>query len=353
MRRAQRSRIVVIENDFQMKSMKASCQKGTTFLWTGEEIIQIIREAGIIGMGGAGFPTATKIRSCLGKIDYLNINAAECEPYITADHRLILERPQEVISGLKILIKLFNLPKGYIGIEENKPDAIKILEQYAGEAGNIEVCVLKTKYPQGGEKQIIKAITGREVPFGKLPADLGAAVFNTETCASIYRAVATGMPSIQRIVTVAGGCVRHPGNFLTRVGTPFQKLFDAAGGFSKDPVKILSGGPMMGVAQFSTEPPVMKGTSALLALSETEVLIEEEPRCIMCGRCVEACPIHLMPNYLFMYANAGDLEYAEKIGILDCIECGACSFICPGRMHLTQMCRVSKQRILEAKRAKK
>ncbi len=317
---------------------------------SADELADIVHDAGIVGHGGAAFPTHIKIRSGIGKIDKLIINAAECEPYITSDHRLLLERPEETIKGIEILLKIFGLPQADIGLETNKQDVLPGLYKAIGDRKDIVIHKLRPKYPQGAEKQLIYAITKREVPSGKLPADAGAAVFNVDTCGAIYRAVALGMPVIRRIVTVSGSAVASPRNLEVRIGTPLKYLFEAAGGFEKDPTKILMGGPMMGVAQFTLEPPVIKGTNAILAFSEKETKTGRQTTCIRCGKCVASCPMKLLPTYLYLFGEKDQLDKCEKYGVLDCIECGACTFVCPARLDLTQSFRKSKQRILEARR---
>ncbi len=319
---------------------------------TAEEIIEVIRSAGISGMGGATFPTHAKIASALGKVEHVIINCAECEPYITADHRLLLERPEAVIGGLKILLKAFGLRKGMIAVEDNKLDAVNKLEELAVETDLVEVKVLKTKYPQGDERQIIYALLGKELPAGKLPADVGCCVFNAETTAAIYDAFTTGMPLVERIVTVSGDCVKTPKNVLVPIGASFMSLLEFCGGLTRSPSKIVSGGPMMGTARWDINSPVTKGTSALLFLSrEAERPYEQPPVCIRCGRCVKGCPMHLMPSYLAGFARRGRLEEAEQLDIMSCVECGSCSYSCPGHLPIVQYIRVAKSQITDRKHA--
>lgn len=343
---------IIVENDGQYLVDKSIGPKGDLEKLTPEEIIKIVREAGVVGMGGAGFPTHVKLSPPKEKkIDYVIVNGAECEPYLTSDHRVLLESPDTVLFGLKAVMRVFGLESGYIAIEQNKPDAILKIEGMLDKYEGIKLCELKTKYPQGAEKQLIKTITGREVPPGGLPADVGAVVINVDTAAAIATAIRTGMPSIRRIVTVSGDAVAKPANFEVRLGMSFEQVFDKAGGFAKEPVKIIMGGPMMGQAQSSLDVPVVKGTSALLAFSDYMEVYNEKDACIRCGKCVNACPMRLMPLYLNMYALAGDLEMCEKYNILDCIDCGTCSYLCPGRWHPVQNIRVAKQKIIEKKRA--
>lgn len=343
---------VIIENDGLDTVHESIAPKGDLSALEPKEIVEIVREAGIVGMGGAGFPTSVKLSPPPDKkINHVIINGAECEPYLTSDHRVMLEEPEDVIAGLKIIMKVLGLDKGYIGIEVNKSDAIKVMEQQAAKEKGIEVVRLQTKYPQGAEKQLIQVVTGEEVPSGALPADVGAIVNNIDTCTAIARAVKTGMPLIRRIVTVSGSAVKEPRNYSVRIGTPFKALFEKSGGFREDPFKIVMGGPMMGIAQFSIDVPVVKGTSGLLAFTEKEVTLQPESPCIRCGKCLDACPMNLLPLYLNAYAVKNDLDKAEAYHAADCIECGSCSYVCPAKRHLVQTIRVAKQTIIANKRA--
>lgn len=343
---------IVIENDGLDTVHESVTPKGDWSNMDAKQIIDIVREAGIVGMGGATFPTYVKLSPPPDKkIEHVIINGAECEPYLTSDHRVMLETPEEIILGLKIIMHVFGLNKGYIGIEENKADAIKVMQEHASKEQGIEVVVLKTKYPQGAEKQLIKVITGKEVPSGGLPADVGALVNNIDTCTAIARAVTTGMPLIRRIVTVSGSAIKEPKNYHVRIGTPFSALIEKSGGFIKEPKKIVMGGPMMGIAQYSMDVPVIKGTSGILAFTDQEVSLAPESPCIRCGKCVEACPMNLLPLYLNAYAVKNDLEKAEEYHAVDCIECGSCSYVCPAKRHLVQTIRVAKQAIIAKKRA--
>ncbi|MBQ3125890.1 MAG: electron transport complex subunit RsxC [Clostridia bacterium] len=344
---------IVIENDGEMAldpSITPYNRKLTET--TTEEIIDIVRRAGISGMGGATFPTHAKIRSALGKVDRLIINCAECEPYITANHRLLLENPAAVINGAKILLKAFGLRMADIAIEDNKLDAINKIEQMVADSAMIRVRVLKTKYPQGDERQLIYALTGKALPAGKLPADVGCVVFNAETCAAIFSAFAYGMPLIERIVTVDGDCVSQPQNLLVSIGTSALDVIEACGGLRRAPRKLIFGGPMMGAAQWDIHTPVTKGTSAILVFSEKAEKQSRLPEaCIHCGRCVQNCPMRLMPNYLAQYAKAGRLAEAEAFGALSCVECGTCSYNCPGQVQIVQFIRVAKGAINAEKAA--
>ncbi len=321
---------------------------------TGKEIIEVIHCAGIVGMGGAGFPTHVKLSPPPEKkIEYIIVNGAECEPYLTADHRRMLESPEKIIDGLKIVMKALEVKKGYIGIELNKPDAIEVMKKAAAEETDINIMPMKTKYPQGAEKQLIHAITKKQVPSGGLPADVGVVVLNIDTVTQISQAFRTGMPLIDRIITISGDCIKNPSNLLVRTGMPFEDLIDACGGFSKEAKKLIMGGPMMGTSQFTTEVPVVKTTSGILALGDEGNNYEEDTPCLKCGKCVSHCPMHLMPLYLNKFARKNDLESAEKYNVMDCIECGICSYLCPGMQGPTHNIRAAKQKIIEKRRNNK
>ena len=309
---------------------------------TPSEIIGYAHDAGIVGMGGAAFPLHAKLKTAFDKkIEVIIINGAECEPFITADHRAMVEYPRSIVNGAKLIMKCLGKKEAVIAIEDNKPDAIASMTVTAEDSG-IRICTVKTKYPQGGEKQLIKAITGREVPPGKLPMDIGCAVFNVDTCASLFRAVSKGRPLTKRVCTVSGSAVINPKNLLVRVGTPYYALFEHCGGFSSDPYKIISGGPMMGSAQHSVEIPVIKNTSALLAFCGNEESFDDKPTCLHCGKCVNVCPMRLMPNYIYMHAEKEEFAECKKYNVQDCIECGCCSYVCPGRLYLVQAMRMAK-----------
>lgn len=350
---AQPIQTIVIENDEKYEidpSIHPFGKKLTDA--TPDEIIEIIRNSGISGMGGATFPTYAKIKSAVGKVDKLIINCAECEPFITANHRLMLERPVEIINGVKILLKTLGLRNADIAVEDNKRDAIKMLEDKLGDSKMIHIKVMKTKYPQGDERQLIYALTGREIPQGKLPANVGCIIFNAETCAAICRAFTTGIPLIERVVTVAGDCITTPKNLLVPLGASYRDLINACGGLRKAPKKIINGGPMMGFAQWDIDSPVTKGTSAILVFSEDMCDSENENyACIRCGRCVKNCPMHLMPNYLAQYARMGRYDEAEKLNVMNCVECGTCSYGCPGHVPIVQYIRVAKGTIRQKKAA--
>ena len=310
---------------------------------SAEEITAIVRSAGISGMGGATFPTYAKISSALGKVDVMIINAAECEPFITANNRLLIEHPEAVIKGTRVLLRAFGLPRAIIAIEDNKPTAIQIMTALTAECDDIEVKVVKTKYPQGDERQLIFALTGRELPQGKLPADIGCVVFNAETASSVFRAFNSNMPLIERIVTVDGDCVKEPKNIMAPIGTSYRELIEFCGGLVKTPKTIINGGPMMGFAQWDIDAPITKGTSAVLILSEDINKSYEQPHeCIHCGRCVNGCPMHLMPNYISAFSRKGMYDEAGEFGALSCVECGSCSYVCPSHVPIVQYIRVAK-----------
>lgn len=341
---------IVVKNDFENTS-HPSLGKGVSDYskLSRDELIDIIREAGITGMGGASFPTHVKIKSALkDNIDVLIVNAAECEPYLSNDNRVILEYADELIEGLKILCQIFGLKTAYIGIESNKPKAIKMLNKVTYKTG-IKVVVLHAKYPQGGEKQLIKAVCNRTVPSGKLPSTVGCCIFNVDTVCAVYRAVVHGMPVMRRIVTVAGSGVQRAGNYNIRLGTPFSDVLEHCG-LRDETQKIVVGGPMMGAAQYSLLPPVVKSTSGLLCFTEDEVPEDENASCIRCGGCVGACPMHLMPNYIAMYTKLRDFDKCERLGITDCIECGSCSYTCPAKIPLVQYMRLAKQTVLDKRK---
>lgn len=302
-----------------------------------------IRQAGIVGMGGATFPTHVKLAPPAEKpIDSFILNGAECEPYLTADHRVMLEQTERVITGMRITMKALGVTKGYIGIEENKPDAITTLVA-AAKGHGIEVVPLKTKYPQGAEKTLIKVILDREVPSGGLPMDVGAVVQNVGTMVAVAEAVEKGLPLVERVATVTGGAVAEPKNLLLRVGATFAQAVELCGGFSAPPAKLIMGGPMMGMAQCRLDVPVIKGTSGILALSAADVNAGEEKPCIRCGRCVDACPMGLVPSMLSILGQRGLFAVAkEEYDLLDCVECGSCVYVCPAKRNIVHYVKYLK-----------
>lgn len=343
---------IVIENDGEYKEVEYPAVKPVDEM-TKEEILNAIGEAGVVGMGGAGFPTKVKLSPKEpDKIDYIIANCAECEPYITADYRRMIENPEELVGGMKIVLKLFDNAKGIFGVEDNKPDCIAKLKELTKDEPRIEVLALKTKYPQGGERQLIYATTGRAINSAMLPADAGCVVDNVETMINIYRAVAEGKPSMERIVTVSGDAVNEPGNFKVLFGTNQAELVEAAGGFKSEPEKVISGGPMMGFSMFTLDVPVTKTSSSILCFTKDEVAKFEPTACINCGRCVDACPSRLIPSRLADYAEHHDEEAFTKHEGLECMECGSCSYVCPAKRPLKQSIG-SMRKIALANRRKK
>ena len=345
---------VVIDNDYQDTPDPSIRPVENPDGLTAEELTEIVKNAGIVGLGGATFPTHVKIASGIGKVDTVIVNASECEPYNTSDHRIMLEYPEQVIGGARLLAKLFQVDKVHIGIESNKLNAAQLLQQKISETqAPVVVDVLHTRYPQGAEKQLCQSITGRQVPPGALPAAIGCAVFSVDTTAAVWRAVYQGMPLIRRIVTVSGSGVKEPKNLECRIGTPLTELFNCCGGLEESTYKILMGGPMMGNAQHDPQVPVGKGTNAILVLAGNEERTAAHPTCIRCGRCVAVCPMHLEPLFLYQYERKGMMEELEAGHVMDCIECGACTYICPGRLHLVHSFRTAKQKINTARAAAK
>ena len=340
---------IVIENDGLDEAVEPTVKNPEDM--TPAEMIQMIREAGIVGLGGAAFPTHVKLSPPKDKpISHLIINAAECEPYLTTDRRVMLEMPDDVMGGAKYLMRILGLDTCYIGIEDNAPEAISLMREKAKTVPGVRVMELKKKYPQGSEKQMIYSITGKEVPPGALPMDVGCIVINIGTVAEVYRTIHDGTVLYQRVVTVTGDAVKTPSNFLARIGTPFRRLTDAAGGFIKNPEKVIMGGPMMGIAGVSLDIPVVKGTSGILVFSEKYAHMAKERACIRCGKCVEACPMGLMPTTLDMYSRRNDLDTLITNNIASCIECGSCTYGCPSKRYLVQSIRMGKQRIAARKK---
>lgn len=327
---------IVVENDGEYQEVEYTPAKPLDAL-IKEEILNLIGEAGIVGMGGAGFPTKVKLSPKEPeKIEYVIANCAECEPYITADYRRMLENPEELVSGMKVVLKLFNNAKGIFGVEDNKPDCIAKLKELTKDEPRMEVLALKTKYPQGAERQLIFATTGRAINSSMLPADAGCVVDNVETLIGIHHAVIGGRPVMERIVTVSGDGVKDPGNFKVLFGTNQRELVEAAGGFLGEPEKVISGGPMMGFAMFTLDTPITKTSSSILCLTKDEVAANEPSACINCGRCVEVCPSRIIPSRLADFAEHHNEEAFTKWEGLECVECGSCSYVCPAKRQLKQ-----------------
>lgn len=343
---------IIVEND-GMYEEAAPIFSGNPDELSKDEIIKIIEEAGIVGMGGAGFPANVKLSPKNPDIiDSIIVNGAECEPYLTSDYRRMVEQTDKLVKGLKIVLKIFPDAKGYFGIEDNKPEAIEALLKATENEDRIEVVPLKTKYPQGGERSMIYAVTGRKINSKMLPADVGCIVHNVDTIYAIYNAVYNGKPLMDRIVTITGDAVSTPKNFQVRIGTPFRELIDAAGGFTTEPEKIISGGPMMGFSFFNIDVPVVKGSSSLLAFIKDDVSHEEPSACIRCGRCAAACPEHLLPMKLAALAGQNEPEEFKKLGGMECVECGCCSYVCPAKRQVTQSVRSMKKLIIASARKK-
>lgn len=339
---------IIIENDGLFEEVDFKQNIRPLDQMYREDVKEAIKEAGIVGMGGAGFPTHVKLSPKNEEaIDTIIVNGAECEPYLTSDYRRMLEVPEKIITGLQIVINLFDNAKGIIAVEDNKPDAVKKLTDLAKDFDNITVNAVKTKYPQGAERQLIYANTGRQINSSMLPADAGCIVHNIDTIVAIYDAIIEGKPLFERIVTVTGDAVNDTANFRVRLGTNAQELIDAVGGFNiEDPGKIISGGPMMGKALFTLDVPIVKGSSALLCFREDIVSSVTPSNCIRCGRCVEVCPGRVMPNKLAALASHGDLDAFVKCDGMECCECGCCSYVCPAKRHLTQIIAGTRKQIL-------
>lgn len=339
---------VVLENDGKDTLCPTIQKRERPLTLPPDELIAIIREAGITGMGGAGFPTGAKLASGVGKVDTVLVNGAECEPYITADDRLMRQTPERVLGGLRVICRILQPKRAVVGIERNKPEAIAAMRAAAG--SEAEVLALRVRYPQGAEKQLIQAATGRQVPPGGLPAAVGCAVFNAATCAAIYDAVYDGMPLVRRIVTVTGRALARPSNLLAPIGTPFSELVEACGGFREPPERIFVGGPMMGIAQHTLDAATIKGNNALTCFAASERRRRAAAHCIRCGKCIDVCPMHLTPVFLFRAQQRGSIEALERGNVLDCIECGSCAYICPAGLELVQSFRTAKKIIRDAQR---
>ena len=342
---------VVIENDFQEEAVETVGITGPVAQMDNDQILHAIREAGIVGMGGAAFPGNVKALSSMGKIDTLIANGCECEPYITADDFLLRHHPERVLEGMSILGKVLQPEHMVLAVEDNKAEAIAIVEKLLPEYPGVELRVLPTRYPQGAEKQLVQSVTGREVEPGKLPVSVGCAVFNVSTYAAIYRAVRFGYPLTSRLVTISGETVGEPQNFRVRIGTSFEELIREAGGLKDETERVISGGPMMGVAQRDLRVPVVKATNAILCLPKDKNGAAENPVCLRCGKCVAVCPMRLQPLYLYRYGNCEMTKELQRLNLMDCMECGSCAYTCPGKLPLVEVFRKGKA-LLRAEMAK-
>ena len=343
---------IIIENDEEDRAVEGLGNDRDYEKLSKEEIREIVKKAGVVGMGGAAFPTHVKLTPKNDEdIDYVIVNGAECEPYLTSDYRVMLENGEELVKGLKVILKLFDNAKGIIAMEDNKPECAKYLKELVKDEENIKVKVLKTKYPQGAERQLIYATTKRKVDSTKLPVDVGCIVNNVDSIVAIYNAVIKRKPLMERIVTITGEAIRNPQNMRVHIGTNYKELIDEAGGFIEEPVKIVSGGPMMGFGIFELDLPTTKTASALLCLTRDEVSEMEPSACINCGRCLEVCPGRVMPSKLATLAEKHKEEEFIAYDGMECCECGCCSYVCPAKRHLTQSIK-SMRKIVLSKRKK-
>jgi len=341
---------VVIENDGQETWVEGLEEAADVLSPDAETLKAKVKAAGIVGMGGATFPTHVKLSPPKEKkIDCVILNGAECEPYLTADYRLMIEKPAEVVSGLKILMKILGVDRGYIGIEDNKPEALRVMEEAVKADGGIEVYSLPVKYPQGAEKMLIKAVVDREVPAGGLPMDVGVVVQNIGTAVAIHEAVRYGRPLLERVVSVTGRGIAEPKNLMVRIGTPLSELIDFCGGFRYDAGKVIAGGPMMGFAQSNLDAPVIKGTSGLLVLTPEESEVSGHGPCIRCSRCIDACPMGLQPAMLSVLAEAEMYEDMKEYDLMNCFECGTCAYVCPSKRPIVQWVKLAKMTLARKK----
>ena len=339
---------IVIDNDFQDETIAAVTNDTPLEELDPDTILHCVREAGIVGMGGAAFPGNVKALSAMGHVDTLIANACECEPYITADDSLLRTNPEQVLEGMMLLRQILHPERLVLAVEDNKAEAIEKVKPLLENFPAIELEVLPTRYPQGAEKQLIQSVTGREVKPGSLPVSVGCAVFNVSTFAAIYRAVRLGVPLTQRIVTISGEAIAEPQNFIVRIGTPFHDLIEKAGGLNDKTERVISGGPMMGVAQSDLAVPVVKATNSILCLLKDKNGAAENPVCLRCGKCVSVCPMRLQPLYMYRFVNAERIDQLERLHIMDCMECGSCAFTCPGKLPLVEQFRKGKKLLKEA-----
>ena len=348
-----KSMSIIIENDNEYKNVEGVGKKRDYTKLSKEEIRNYVKEAGIVGLGGAGFPNHAKLTpKDDNAIDYVIVNAVECEPYLTSDYRVMLEMPEKIIGGLKVILSLFPKAKGIIAIEDNKPEAINVIRKAIEGEKNISVSILKTKYPQGSERKLIFATTGRKINSSMLPSDVGCVVDNVDTVVAIYMAVCESTPLMRKIITVTGDAINNPRNFEVKIGTNYLELVEEAGGFKERPEKIISGGPMMGTAIFSLDIPVTKTSSALLAFTKDEVAENEPTACIRCGRCLEVCPSSLIPQKIIENTEGLDNESFIALNGMECYECGSCTYICPAKRRLTQAFKQSRKSVLDSRKKK-
>ena len=333
---------VVIRNDHKYETVTMP------YASNDDEILHSIREAGIVGMGGAAFPGNVKALGAMGNVDTLIANGCECEPYITADDTLLRTRPEQVLEGMLILHSLLHPRRTVLAVEDNKTEAIAELRKLLPAFSDIELVILPTRYPQGSEKQLIQAVTGRQVPPGQLPVKVGCAVFNVSTFAAICRAATEGWALTERIVTVSGEAIAEPQNFIVPIGTSFHDLIQVAGGLHDKTERVISGGPMMGFAQSNLDVPVIKATNSILCLMKDVNGAAENPVCLRCGKCVGVCPMRLQPLYMYRFTNAGRVDELQRLNLMDCMECGSCAFTCPGKLPLVETFRKGKQMVREA-----
>ena len=337
---------IIVENDNEYTAIEGFGEKRDYTKLSKEEIRNIVKEAGIVGLGGAGFPTNVKLApKDDNAIDHIIVNAAECEPYLTSDYRLMMEQPERLIGGIKVMLSMFPNAKGVIGIEENKPECIRHYRALVEQEENMEVCPLPAIYPQGGEKILIYHVMHKVVEEGKLPLDVGAIVLNCTTISSIARYCRTGLPLVKKCVTVDGSAVRVPKNVLVPIGMRMRDVFEACGGFKEEPGKVLYGGTMMGIAVPDLEQPILKNTNAILALTKKDAILPEPTACIRCGRCIRHCPLRLMPSHIVAAYEAGNMERLAELKVNLCMECGCCSFGCPAHRPLVQTNKLAKAKL--------